>query len=124
MNTLKELLEAMKHNDEKEIIEALREYYDTDEELIEAIKEDNDISDKVSEWADTEIDIYTHRVYEWIGENPQLVSKYEEQAISEFGATTVEKIGQICQYMHAEANAREALDSARKVLEETKTEAV
>lgn len=124
MNTLKELLEAMKHNDEKEIIEALREYYDTDEEYLDAIKEDDDISDKVSEWADSEVDIYTHRVYEWIGENPQVVSEYEEQAIQEMGATTVEKIGQVCQYLQAEASAREALNSARKVLEETKTEAV
>lgn len=124
MTTLKELTAAMKHQDEREIIEALREYYDNDEEYLQAIKDDDDITDKISEWADTEVDIYTHRVYEWIGENPQVVSEYEEQAISEMGANTVEKIGQMCQYMHAEANAREALDSARKVLEEAETEAV
>lgn len=118
MNTLKELLTAMRHDDEKEIIEALREYYDTDEEFLQAIKDNDDITDKISEWADTEVDIYTHRVYEWIGEKPQIVSEYEEQAIDELGAKTIEKIGQMCQYMHAEANAREALDSARKALEE------
>jgi len=118
MNTLKELLSAMKHNDEKEIIEALREYYYTDEELLDAIKEDNDISDNISEWADGEVEIYTHRVYQWIGENPQAVSEYEEQAINDMGAKTIEKIGQMCMYLQAEANAREALDSARKALEE------
>lgn len=118
MNTLKELLAAMKHNDEKEIIEALREYYDNDEEYLQAIKDDDYITDKISEWADTEVEIYTSRVYEWIGENPQIVNEYEEQAINEMGAKTIEKIGQMCQYMHAETSAREALDSARKILEE------
>lgn len=115
MNTLKEILDGMKHDDEKEIIEALREYYDTDEEFLQAIIDDNDISDNVSQYADGEVDIYTGRVYAWIADNFKAVSDYEEEAISmiEGKGATIEKIGQMCQYMQAEANAHEALASAR-----------
>lgn len=123
MNTLKEILDGMKHDDEKEIIEALREYYDTDEEFLQAIIDDDDISDNVSQYADGEVDIYTGRVYAWIADNFKAVSEYEGEAIGT-GADTIEKIGQMCQYMQAEANAREALASARKALEDDTQEAL
>lgn len=119
MNTLKQLLDGMKHDDEKQIIEALREYYDTDAEFIQAIIDDDDISENIGEWADTEIDIYTGNVYTWIANNYKAVADYEEEAISLHGGgegLTIEKIGQGCQYLQAQANAYEALDSARAVI--------
>lgn len=119
MNTLKQLTDAMEYKGEIEIIEALREYYADDAEYLEAIKNDDDISDKVQEWADGEIEIYTGKVYQWIADNYKSVSDYEGEAIELAGGEnlTIEKIGQWCQYLQAQADANEALASARKAIE-------
>lgn len=117
MKTLLQLKESLSECDFN-ILEELAEYYDDAEALLTAIAdEDDELSDKVNEWADGQIDIYTYKVYEWIGKNTGSVADYEEEAINEMGAKTIESIGQYCQYRVAQEEANEAISNARKELE-------
>lgn len=82
MTTLKQLTDAMQYDSQKRIIEDLREYYKTDAEMLADLVDDNsEILDKVHEWADGQVSVYTGEVYKWISDHFSEVCRYEEDAI-------------------------------------------
>lgn len=63
--------------------EQLKEYYNTKKELKEAIEND-EIYDTLHEIADSNVDVYTNQLLEWVKDNYH----YVEEAIDEFGHAT------------------------------------
>jgi len=112
-----ELLTQLDTLDAGIIQELANDYYETPNAFMTAIvDEDDELSDKISEYADGNVSTYTKDVYDWINDNYSLVQTYEQDAISEYGATTVEKIGQVCQYLAYQEYANDAINEARKIL--------
>jgi len=101
--------------DVKEAKEQLKDYFGSEKKLKEATE--NEISDAISELADSNCDIYTADVLEWVAKDNNYYKV--EEAIDEFGSThntdgTADFIKTIQQGQYL-AN-QELLDEARQEL--------
>lgn len=83
MTSLAQLREALDFEAQKETLDELREYANSDDELIEALRNDDDeLFDKLPEIADRKVSIFNHEILQWAATNLDRLAKYEEDALT------------------------------------------
>ena len=97
--------------------ELIREYFAEEKDLREAI-ENGDIDDVISELADSDVNIYTKDLLDWLASDLNNIYLVEE-AIKEFGWTgDLIKAIQLGQYKRNEEFLFDALEIIKEELEE------
>ena len=115
--TLAEVTAKLDSRD-KEIIERLGDWFESESDLLEAIGSESDkLDDALSEYADGEVSVYASERYEWAASHVGEVAEYEREAVAASDGS-VEKALAYCWYESEMNEARQAVERVQNLLEE------
>lgn len=118
------LLETSHDKDTKRVFDGLFEQYnDTDDVDLEDLKDYiEDLEDRISEIADSLVNVYYSDLLKWYLEEPNIRLDYANEAIGELGANDVFHILAGGQYLYLEERGNNIYDISLRIVDILKEE--